>query len=148
MDDKLSRIQKPLAIVAIFAGIVQISGIAVLPYIKGDYQFQLIWFLISFPVLMVILFFVTINYYIRVISKQNDLLMFSRSGRKLKPSNRYEIGLNEMGKTNNSIKPKTIADEESTKHKITKTIAGHETEITGEKYRRMESTSEDKITWK
>jgi hypothetical protein len=60
MEGSLNRIQKPLAIIAIFAGIVQISGIAVLPYLESENQSHLIWFLISFPLLLVLLFFITI----------------------------------------------------------------------------------------
>ena len=149
MDDYFIKIQKPLSIVALFAGIVQISGIAVLPHIKLEYQSQLIWFLISFPVLMVLLFFITINFYIRAHSRRNDLLFYPKSGRKFKPVTRYEIDRIRQDITNSDTKPKNLTDSQPFTQKISKTLTRNEaSEQTGEKYRRVETAAGEKITWK
>lgn len=56
-----SAIKNPLTIIAIFAGIAEISGTAVLPFVSSDNQRLYIYFLIFFPSLLVSLFFWTLN---------------------------------------------------------------------------------------
>jgi hypothetical protein len=149
MDDKFSRIQKPLAIIAIFAGIVQISGIAVLPYIDSPQQSKLTWFLISFPVLMVLLFFITINYYIRVTLKSSKYLKLPKPGKTIRPVTRYEVEQKKKDDVNLTARRKTVFDTESYTNNIgTKSDIREEAGFTGEKYKRITRASEDKINWK
>ncbi|MDJ1481870.1 hypothetical protein QNI16_15320 [Cytophagaceae bacterium YF14B1] len=62
MANKVGTIKNPLTIIAIFAGIVEISASTVLPFIEKDIQYIYIWFLMIFPTLLVICFFITLNF--------------------------------------------------------------------------------------
>lgn len=60
--NKYGYIKNPLSIVAIFAGIVEVSGTAVLPFILPANQAAYMWFLMIFPTLLVAVFFLTLNF--------------------------------------------------------------------------------------
>lgn len=51
-----------MTVIAIFAAIAEISGTTVLPFIEAQNQYIYIWFLILFPVLLVTVFFATLNF--------------------------------------------------------------------------------------
>lgn len=55
-------VKNPLSVIAIFAGVAEISGTGVLPFISPENQYFYIWFLMSFPFTLVILFFATLNW--------------------------------------------------------------------------------------
>lgn len=50
-------IKNPLTIIAIFAGIVEIGSNTVLPFLTDENQSTYIWFLMIFPILLVLIFF-------------------------------------------------------------------------------------------
>jgi len=56
-----SIIRNPLTIIAIFAGLAEVSGTAVLPLLDSSLQEIFIWFVMLFPVALVAAFFVTLN---------------------------------------------------------------------------------------
>lgn len=58
----MPHVKNPLSVVAIFAGIAEVSGAVVLPLIEAQTQLTFIWFLMGFPVLLVGLFFATLNW--------------------------------------------------------------------------------------
>ena len=58
---KISHIKNPLTIIGIFAGIVELSANFVLPFLEQSQQSVYIWFLMVFPILLVIAFFLTLN---------------------------------------------------------------------------------------
>ncbi|MBE7564453.1 hypothetical protein H7F10_16365 [Acidithiobacillus sp. HP-6] len=72
MDNKLTSVKNPLTIIAIFAGIAEISGTAVLPLIAPDNQALYIWFLMLFPFALITLFFLTLNLNHRVLYVPSD----------------------------------------------------------------------------
>jgi hypothetical protein len=72
MTEKIGLIKNPLTIIAIFAGIAEVSGTIVLPFIAPQNQTLFIYFLIIFPSLLVILFFVTLNFNNRVLYAPSD----------------------------------------------------------------------------
>ncbi|PLY58472.1 hypothetical protein HBH1_03263 [Herbaspirillum sp. BH-1] len=65
-------IKNPLTIIAIFAGIAEISGTLVLPHIAPDNQRLYIYFLMSFPSILVLIFFGTLNFNHRVLYAPSD----------------------------------------------------------------------------
>lgn len=65
-------IKNPLTIIAIFAGIVEVSSTTVLPFIVADVQKVYIWFLMVFPSLLVIAFFITLNFNNKVLYSPSD----------------------------------------------------------------------------
>jgi len=54
-------VRNPLTIIGIFAGVSEVAGTVVLPQIGHDLQATFIWFVIGFPVLLVAVFFLTLN---------------------------------------------------------------------------------------
>jgi hypothetical protein len=72
MSNKLGTVKNPLSVIAIFAGIAEISGAAVLPHISPENQQLYIWFLMSFPFALIILFFITLNWNYKVLYAPSD----------------------------------------------------------------------------
>lgn len=72
MIEKIGPIKNPLTIIAIFAAIAEISGTVVLPFIAPVYQATYVWFLIIFPILLIILFFLTLNFNHKVLYAPSD----------------------------------------------------------------------------
>lgn len=74
-DDMLESIKKvsnPLTVIAIFAGLAEVSGTVVLPFLKDDSQAVYLWFLMAFPVLLIIFFFITLNFNYKVLYAPSD----------------------------------------------------------------------------
>lgn len=55
-------VKNPLSVIAIFAGVAEISGTGILPFIATENQELYIWFLMLFPFTLVLLFFATLNW--------------------------------------------------------------------------------------
>jgi len=72
MIEKIGPIKNPLTIIAIFAAIAEISGTIVLPFIAPENQATYVWFLIIFPILLIILFFLTLNFNHKVLYAPSD----------------------------------------------------------------------------
>jgi hypothetical protein len=70
--EKIGHIKNPLTVIAIFAAIAEISGTTVLPFIEADNQNIYIWFLIFFPIFLVGIFFLTLNFNHRVLYAPSD----------------------------------------------------------------------------
>jgi hypothetical protein len=70
--EKIGTIKNPLTIIAIFAAIAEVSGTVVLPFIAPVNQATYVWFLIVFPILLVLLFFTTLNFNHRVLYAPSD----------------------------------------------------------------------------
>lgn len=90
MIEKLKAVGNPLTIIAIFAGIAEISGTAVLPFITTEIQQTYFWFLIIFPTLLVVLFFVTLNFNNRVLYAPSDFREDESFFRTLTPQERRQ----------------------------------------------------------
>lgn len=54
--------KSPLTIIAIFAGIIEASALASLPFLGADSQSLYTWFLVGFPPFLTLLFFLTLNF--------------------------------------------------------------------------------------
>lgn len=57
MLEKIGHIKNPLTVIAMFAGIAEVSGTIVLPFLDVSIQAQYVWFLMGFPCFLVALFF-------------------------------------------------------------------------------------------
>lgn len=54
--------KSPLTIIAIFAGIIEASALASLPFLGESSQSIYTWFLVGFPPFLTLLFFLTLNF--------------------------------------------------------------------------------------
>ncbi|MGF6594192.1 hypothetical protein [Pseudomonas sp. 2835] len=77
----MSKIEpkSPLTIIAIFAGIIEASALASLPFLGEDSQGIYTWFLVGFPFFLTVLFFLTLNF--------NYKSLYSPEVSKPEPSN-------------------------------------------------------------
>ncbi len=119
MEQKNISIKNPLTIIAIFAGIAEVSGTVVLPFVSEANQVLFIYFLIGFPTFLVFCFFATLNFnnrvlyapsdyknednYIRVNrfdsnSQKNEVVKISIEEQKIKQLNAIESRLGTMEK--------------------------------------------------
>lgn len=72
MVEKIGVIKNPLTIIAIFAAVAEISGTIVLPFVSSDNQSIYVWFLVSFPLLLIVMFFLTLNFNNKVLYAPSD----------------------------------------------------------------------------
>jgi hypothetical protein len=72
MIENIKGVRNPLTIIAIFAGLAEISGTGILPFIAEANQSTYIWFLMIFPVVLVVLFFLTLNFNPKVLYSPSD----------------------------------------------------------------------------
>jgi hypothetical protein len=72
MIEKIGSIKNPLTIIAVFAGVAEISGVGVLPFIAQENQTVYVWFLMLFPSLLILLFFLTLNFNHTVLYAPSD----------------------------------------------------------------------------
>lgn len=72
MIEKIGHVKNPLTVIAIFAGIAEISGTVVLPFLEKDNQEVYIWFLMLFPFFLVAVFFLTLNFNHRTLYSPSD----------------------------------------------------------------------------
>jgi hypothetical protein len=70
--EKIGIIKNPLTIIAMFAAIAEISGTLVLPFITEGNQSLYVWFLIVFPLTLIVLFFLTLNFNYKVLYSPSD----------------------------------------------------------------------------
>ena len=52
----MKKIQNPLTVVGLFAGTAEIAGTTVLPLVSESIQNIFIWYVMGFPILLVVLF--------------------------------------------------------------------------------------------
>lgn len=52
----------PLSLIAVFAGIIEASALASLPFLSESSQGIYTWFLVGFPFFLTVLFFLTLNF--------------------------------------------------------------------------------------
>jgi hypothetical protein len=72
MLEKFRKVDNPLTIIAIFAGITEVAASVALPFLHQDTQQVFVWFLILFPFALIIAFFTTLNFNTRVLYAPSD----------------------------------------------------------------------------
>jgi hypothetical protein len=72
MIEDIKGVRNPLTVIAVFAGLAEISGTGILPFIAEANQATYIWFLMIFPVILVFLFFLTLNFNPKVLYSPSD----------------------------------------------------------------------------
>lgn len=65
-------VTNPLTIIAIFAGIIEASSLASLPFLEGQSQDVYTWFLVGFPPFLTLLFFITLNFNHKTLYSPSD----------------------------------------------------------------------------
>lgn len=70
--EKIGTVKNPLTIIAIFAAIAEVSGTIVLPFLEAENQSVYVWFLMIFPIALVLGFFLTLNFNHKVLYAPSD----------------------------------------------------------------------------
>jgi len=72
MLKKFSKVDNPLTIIAIFAGITEVVTSVALPFLQQETQQIFVWFLILFPFALIGAFFLTLNFNTKVLYAPAD----------------------------------------------------------------------------
>jgi len=72
MIENIKAVNNPLTIIAIFAALAEIAGTVAIKLVNPELQYIFIWFVMLFPVLIVILFFLTLNFNPKVLYAPSD----------------------------------------------------------------------------
>lgn len=110
MIEKIGHIKNPLTVIAMFAGLAEVSGTIVLPFIDKNTQTVFVWFLMVFPCLLVSAFFGTLIFKHVVLyapSDYRDDKNFSDSFRSVKPSARSKKISDEISEESNTTNQET-----------------------------------------
>ncbi|WP_064830971.1 hypothetical protein [Rhizobium phaseoli] len=91
MIEKVGHIKNPLSIIAIFAGLAEISGTIVLPFIHESSQNKYVWFLMFFPTFLVGIFFYVLWHKPRVLYAPSDYTDEANFIRMMEPATYSEV---------------------------------------------------------
>lgn len=72
MIEKVKAVNNPLTIIAIFAALAEVAGTVALKIVSPELQVTFIWFVMLFPALLVLLFFITLNFNPKVLYAPSD----------------------------------------------------------------------------
>lgn len=72
MEKHPKQVSNPLTIIAIFAGIAEALAAVVLPFVSEQNQLVVLVFLLAFPCLLVVMFFLTLNFNNKVLYAPSD----------------------------------------------------------------------------
>jgi|ERR1035437_6494777 hypothetical protein len=72
MLENIKRIQNPLTIIALFAGLAEIASTAAMASVDTDLKHIFVWFVMGFSTLLVLLFFATLNFNAAVLYAPSD----------------------------------------------------------------------------
>lgn len=72
MVDNIKKVSNPLTIIAIFAALAEINSTVAIGLVTAELQEIFIWFIIAFPSLLIIFFFLTLNFNPKVIYAPSD----------------------------------------------------------------------------
>ena len=72
MIERIKTVSNPLTIIAIFAALAEIAGTIALATVDKELQRVFVWFVMMFPTLIVILFFLTLNFNPKVLYAPSD----------------------------------------------------------------------------
>lgn len=90
MTEQIGVVRNPLTVVAIFAGIAEVSGSVVLPFVASENQRLYIYFLIWFPIYLVTLFFLVLLCKHKVLYAPSDFKDDKSFMELLKPGSQTE----------------------------------------------------------
>ncbi|MEZ5324226.1 MAG: helix-turn-helix domain-containing protein [Verrucomicrobiales bacterium] len=72
MIEKVNHVSNPLTVIAIFAGLAEVAGSIALVAVDPSIQSTFVWFVMFFPIGLVVLFFATLNFNPRVLYAPSD----------------------------------------------------------------------------
>jgi hypothetical protein len=72
MENPKKKIVNPITVIAIFATLSETSAVVTLPFLDDEERGVYVWFLITFPFYLLLLFFATLNFNYRALYAPSD----------------------------------------------------------------------------
>ncbi len=72
MLEQMKSVSNPLTIIALFAALAEVAGTVAIKLVAPEMQSTFIWFVMIFPTLIVVLFFITLNFNAKVLYAPAD----------------------------------------------------------------------------
>ena len=110
MIEKIKAVNNPLTIIAIFAALAEVAGTVALRLVAQDSQGTFIWFVMLFPALLVVLFFVTLNFNPKVLYAPSDFQNEENFLTAIYGVNRLSVDLEEVQRQLEIAKVQIIDD--------------------------------------
>ena len=99
----MPHIRNPLTVIGIFAGVAEVAATIALPHLDTNVQTTFVWFVMGFPLLLVLLFFATLNFNSKALyapsdfrDEKNFMNLIARSRRLATSSIEISKGLEEI----------------------------------------------------
>ena len=108
--ENIKAVNNPLTIIAIFAALAEFAGTVAIKLIGPELQSVFIWFVMLFPVLIVILFFITLNFNPKVLYAPSDFKNEDNFLSVIAGVKNLSIDLDEVQKQLESAKTEIIDD--------------------------------------
>jgi hypothetical protein len=96
MLEKIRAVSNPLTVIAIFAALAEVAGTIALATVNPELQQVFVWFVMGFPILLVVLFFATLNFNPKVLYAPSDFRDEENFLNTLVGSRTVSIGLDEV----------------------------------------------------
>ncbi|MFA5403898.1 MAG: hypothetical protein WC358_03080 [Ignavibacteria bacterium] len=96
--EKINKINNPLTIIAIFAALAEVNSSVAISFINPELHYIFIWFIIGFPVMLVLLFFGVLIFKSNVMYAPSD---FRDDDSYFKSMHKNNYGVLEDGKVEN-----------------------------------------------
>ena len=109
MIEKIGHVNNPLTIIAIFAGLAEVSGTTILPLLKENIQSTYIWFLMIFPSALVAMFFLVLFFRREILYAPSDFRDDASFIGLFQPSQKSRLDI-----INDDVKEEGIKKEEKT----------------------------------
>lgn len=110
MIESVKTISNPLTIIAIFAALAEIAGTVALKIVTPELQVTFIWFVMIFPVILVLLFFITLNFNPKVLYAPSDFRNEENFLNVLSGVSRVSDNLEDVNRQLDLAKNKLISD--------------------------------------
>ncbi|MBI3112350.1 MAG: helix-turn-helix domain-containing protein [Ignavibacteriales bacterium] len=72
MVEKMKAVNNPLTVIAIFAALAEIAGTVALGLVEKELESIFIWFVMAFPTVLILFFFITLNFNPKVLYAPSD----------------------------------------------------------------------------
>lgn len=114
MIEKINHVSNPLTVIAIFAGLAEVAGSIALVAVDPSIQSTFVWFVMLFPVGLVLFFFATLNFNPRVLYAPSDFkdeenFLAALAG-KQKVQKQFDEVFNQLEKSQRQLIESTLAE--------------------------------------
>jgi predicted transcriptional regulator len=153
MIEKINHVSNPLTVIAIFAGLAEVAGTIALVAVDPAIQSIFVWFVMLFPIGLVVLFFATLNFNPRVLYAPSDFkdeenFLTALAG-KQKVEKQFDEVFKQLEKTQKQLIESTLAvsrkEHNPTSHEELKQVIESQLNKIREKLDQTKVTADDYV---